>query len=240
MPRLWSGPAAGFRGRDGPAGALRHRRCRRVPVPRASAAEGTAKPGAPRRATGPLLQTARSRSARGPVPDPLRGLSSSLRRQPGPGARGSLGVLGPVGAAPARLRRRRTGDRTDARGEDRDRRDIRNALVRVDRTADFTYRHVESTNDALLWLADIVAWTAGAGGQWRARIAPLLDGWPTTRSPAPPPSGEEPGSLPQLVPWRLPYAVSMTRRQPMLRSRYCGVRSPAAYSVSWRTAGRRR
>jgi hypothetical protein len=43
-----------------------------VPVPRASAAEGAAKPGAPRCATGPLLQTARSRSARGPVPDPLR------------------------------------------------------------------------------------------------------------------------------------------------------------------------
>ena len=70
-------------------------------------------------------------------------------------------------------------------GEDRDRRDIRGALVRADRTADFTYRHVESTDDPLLGLADIVAWTAGAGGLWRARIASLLNSEPTTRSPAP-------------------------------------------------------
>ncbi|MDQ3274062.1 MAG: hypothetical protein M3Q39_03255 [Actinomycetota bacterium] len=70
-------------------------------------------------------------------------------------------------------------------GEDRDRRDIRDALVRAGGTADFAYRHVESTDDPLLWLADIVAWAAGAGGLWRARIASLLDSEPTTRSPAP-------------------------------------------------------
>ncbi|MDQ3151349.1 MAG: hypothetical protein M3R63_06420 [Actinomycetota bacterium] len=39
-------------------------------------------------------------------------------------------------------------------GEDRDRRDIRDALVRASGTADFAYRHVESTDDPLLWLAE--------------------------------------------------------------------------------------
>ena len=49
--------------------------------------------------------------------------------------------------------------------------------------------------------------------------------------PGPPPSGEEPGSLLQLVPWHLHYTAGTIHRQLMLRSRWCSVRSPTACSV---------
>jgi hypothetical protein len=58
-------------------------------------------------------------------------------------------------------------------GEARDRRDIRNALKAIDRE-DVTYRHVDPAGEPMLWVADAVAWCAGAGSHWRARIASIL------------------------------------------------------------------
>lgn len=48
---------------------------------------------------------------------------------------------------------------------------------------DLVYEHLDSTSDPLLWIADVVAWCYGAGGEWRRRAAPLvacvvdLDNW---------------------------------------------------------------
>jgi hypothetical protein len=48
----------------------------------------------------------------------------------------------------------------------------------------FIYEHMLSTQEQLLWVADVVAWCYGAGGEWKRRVMPLvareidLDTWP--------------------------------------------------------------
>ncbi|SES27020.1 hypothetical protein [Actinokineospora terrae] len=45
-----------------------------------------------------------------------------------------------------------------------------------ERSADtaLVYEHLDSTQDALMWIADAAAWCYGAGGDWQRRIGPLL------------------------------------------------------------------
>jgi hypothetical protein len=59
-------------------------------------------------------------------------------------------------------------------GKTRDLRDIRNALLAIDRESSLTYKHEDQVGKPMLWVADAIAWCAGAGGTWRARIAPIL------------------------------------------------------------------
>ncbi|HEU0089456.1 MAG TPA: hypothetical protein VFQ77_17735 [Pseudonocardiaceae bacterium] len=59
-------------------------------------------------------------------------------------------------------------------GEARDRRDIREALVAMGRASDLTYTHKDPAGEPMLWVADAVAWCAGAGRTWRARIDSIL------------------------------------------------------------------
>ncbi|HET9143693.1 hypothetical protein [Actinophytocola sp.] len=67
----------------------------------------------------------------------------------------------------------------DSRGQDRDqldRRVIRSALTAG--AADpglMTYEHLRSHEDPALWVADVVAWCHGAGGEWRRRIGPVVE-----------------------------------------------------------------
>ncbi|MEU7481466.1 hypothetical protein AB0A63_36210 [Lentzea sp. NPDC042327] len=42
--------------------------------------------------------------------------------------------------------------------------------------ASFTYEHLRPAEDPLLWISDAVAWSYGAGGDWRRRVADLVDG----------------------------------------------------------------
>lgn len=58
--------------------------------------------------------------------------------------------------------------------EDHDRRDIRDALLRLGNVGLLAYRHADPATEPLLWVADAIAWAAGAGGHWRARVAPVL------------------------------------------------------------------
>lgn len=58
--------------------------------------------------------------------------------------------------------------------EARDRKDIRAALVAVGRESDLTYAHKDPVGEPMLWVADAIAWCAGAGETWRARIALIL------------------------------------------------------------------
>jgi hypothetical protein len=51
---------------------------------------------------------------------------------------------------------------------------IRRVLKHHDRWDNFTYRHVSSESEPLVWIADISAWCFGAGGDWRRRIAPII------------------------------------------------------------------
>lgn len=67
-----------------------------------------------------------------------------------------------------------TIEQIDEGGKARDRRDIRNALLAIDRESDLTYEHEDQVGKPMLWGADAIAWCAGAGGTWRARIAPVL------------------------------------------------------------------
>ena len=67
-----------------------------------------------------------------------------------------------------------TIEQIDEGGKARDRRDIRNALLAIGRECDLTYAHRDPAGEPMLWVADAIAWCAGAGGTWRARIAPIL------------------------------------------------------------------
>ena len=39
-----------------------------------------------------------------------------------------------------------------------------------------SFEHLKPDQDPLLWLPDCFAWPVGAGGDWRRRVRPLLDG----------------------------------------------------------------
>lgn len=45
------------------------------------------------------------------------------------------------------------------------------------------YEHLPSENDPLLWIADIVAWCYGAGGDWLRRVQPLMGDVTDMRAP---------------------------------------------------------
>jgi hypothetical protein len=67
----------------------------------------------------------------------------------------------------------------DSRGRDRDQLDarvIQSALARAGVNSDkVTYDHLRSHDEPALWVADVVAWCYGAGGEWRRRIDPIVD-----------------------------------------------------------------
>jgi len=66
-----------------------------------------------------------------------------------------------------------TLDDTHPAQRNRDRDTIGHALQRLDAHA-VVYDHRRSHTDPLLWAADAVCWAAGAGGDWRRRIDPML------------------------------------------------------------------
>lgn len=66
-----------------------------------------------------------------------------------------------------------TLDGQDEAQEMRDRRTISQALRFVDGARRPAYRHAPSESDPLLWVADAVAWAAGAGREWRRRVSEM-------------------------------------------------------------------
>lgn len=61
--------------------------------------------------------------------------------------------------------------------EERDKLDervIRDALGKHPSETALVYEHAESGTECLLWIADIVGWCYGAGGEWRRRVAPVI------------------------------------------------------------------
>lgn len=62
-------------------------------------------------------------------------------------------------------------------GNDRDFHDrstLQRILDKQPRGGHLVFQHVDSTAEALLWLADVVAWCWGAGGAWRQKIGPVV------------------------------------------------------------------
>jgi len=57
----------------------------------------------------------------------------------------------------------------------RDRASIAHALVGIDRHLHPGYDHRPSRSEPLLWAADAACWAAGAGGDWKQRLAQVLD-----------------------------------------------------------------
>lgn len=51
---------------------------------------------------------------------------------------------------------------------------IRRALGKSARETRLVYEHFDSAADPLLWLADLAAWSYGAGGDWARRVAPVI------------------------------------------------------------------
>jgi hypothetical protein len=61
--------------------------------------------------------------------------------------------------------------------EVRDRHDlqtIKAVLGKHSKWSSFVYEHRVGTQESLLWIADVVGWCYGAGGEWRRRIMPLV------------------------------------------------------------------
>lgn len=56
-----------------------------------------------------------------------------------------------------------------------DRRTIAETLRQTGTETPFEYRHRAPYEEPLLWLPDAVAWSYGAGGDWRRRVAPLVE-----------------------------------------------------------------
>ena len=51
---------------------------------------------------------------------------------------------------------------------------IRTTLGKRPSYSNLSYEHVVSTQDELLWIADVVAWCHGAGGDWARRVRSLV------------------------------------------------------------------
>jgi hypothetical protein len=51
---------------------------------------------------------------------------------------------------------------------------IRRVLGHHARSDEFTYHHVASECEPLVWVADVAAWCFGAGSDWRRRISPIV------------------------------------------------------------------
>jgi hypothetical protein len=58
--------------------------------------------------------------------------------------------------------------------EGRDRKAIRDALAKEGSLERMSYRHVDPAAEPLVWIADSIAWSAGAGGDWLARVRQIL------------------------------------------------------------------
>lgn len=67
-----------------------------------------------------------------------------------------------------------TLDDQDTAQRARDRASIAHALAGVDHRLHPAYDHRPAHAEPLLWAADAVCWAAGAGGDWRRRIAGVL------------------------------------------------------------------
>ncbi|MGW6934306.1 DUF3800 domain-containing protein [Lentzea sp. NPDC054927] len=62
--------------------------------------------------------------------------------------------------------------------DQRDRHDaltIRTSLGHDALSTNLVYEHCRSTNEELLWIADVVAWCYGSGGEWRERVMPVVE-----------------------------------------------------------------
>lgn len=67
--------------------------------------------------------------------------------------------------------------RNNWQGNDRDRHDrstLQRILGRPRHCSKLVFQHVDSADESLLWIADIAAWSWGAGGDWRRRIQPIV------------------------------------------------------------------
>ena len=53
--------------------------------------------------------------------------------------------------------------------------DCRTLAAVVGKAVDFTYEHLKPFEDPVLWVSDAVAWCHGAGGEWRRRVAGLVE-----------------------------------------------------------------
>jgi hypothetical protein len=53
-------------------------------------------------------------------------------------------------------------------------RTIRDVLGKRPRESGLLYEHFDSASDPLVWLADIAAWSYGAGGDWTRRVTPVI------------------------------------------------------------------
>ncbi|SDC88826.1 hypothetical protein [Actinokineospora iranica] len=73
--------------------------------------------------------------------------------------------------------------------DSRDRRDrfdaisIRAVLGKVARVSGLVYEHLPSHQEELLWIADAVAWSVGAGGDWSRRVSALVSRTVPVRDP---------------------------------------------------------
>jgi hypothetical protein len=55
-----------------------------------------------------------------------------------------------------------------------DQRTLYRAMGKGPHETGLVHQHMSSTCDELLWLADIAAWCYGNGGDWRARVMPIV------------------------------------------------------------------
>ena len=60
--------------------------------------------------------------------------------------------------------RQLTIEQVDEGGKSRDNRDIRHALLTIDRESSLSYAHEDPDGKPMSWVADAVAWCSGAGG----------------------------------------------------------------------------
>lgn len=67
--------------------------------------------------------------------------------------------------------------------DDHDLLTIRTALGQSAWGTGLFYEHMHSQNDPMLWIADVVAWCYGAGGDWLRRVQPLVGEIIDTRKP---------------------------------------------------------
>ncbi|MCA1674792.1 MAG: hypothetical protein LC799_22240 [Actinobacteria bacterium] len=58
--------------------------------------------------------------------------------------------------------------------DDRTIRRILGDLSKRPKETGLTYEHLDSAHEQLLWLADVIGWCYGAGGDWRRRITPAV------------------------------------------------------------------
>jgi Protein of unknown function (DUF3800) len=74
----------------------------------------------------------------------------------------------------------------------------------------FDYEHIDSTSEALLWVADMSAWCFGAGNHWRRLINPLIEVVIEVEGP---PNGAKPG----MMAVRPPTGLTSSAQQPPQR-----------------------